>query len=84
MLRLFELNANYIDSYTYPSSNNTGNITVNRYEEVNRFEKDIKITINHTPEELRGLDVDSLCLYYLDEDSKRWPFSPKSAYHLIG
>ena len=45
---------------------------VDNGEKVNRLNKDLEISIQNTPEELRGLDIDSLRLYYLDEDTKQW------------
>ncbi len=66
----------------YPATDSTGTQTVALFElnaketsserAVNRFNKELEITINHTPEELSGLDVDSLYLYYLDEKTQQW------------
>jgi RHS repeat-associated protein len=39
---------------------------------VSQFQKELTITVKHTPEDLRGLDTDSLRLYYLDELTKQW------------
>ena len=39
---------------------------------VSQFNKGLPITIQHTTDELRGLDTDSLHLYYLDESSHQW------------
>jgi len=39
---------------------------------VNKFDKQLLITIKHTPEELHGLDLDSLKLCYLDEKELIW------------
>jgi hypothetical protein len=56
MVNLFELNATQVDSK----------------EKVKKFNKELEITIQHTPEELAGLDLDSLYLYYLDEETRQW------------
>ncbi len=65
----------------YPQSS-TGMRMVNSFEltaydssskaEIRHFPTNLEISINHTMEELTGLDIDSLCLYYLDEDSLQW------------
>ncbi|MBN1692598.1 MAG: hypothetical protein JW845_03485 [Dehalococcoidales bacterium] len=44
----------------------------NSENKVHQFKKNIEITIQHTQEELAGLDIDSLYLYYLDEDKGEW------------
>lgn len=40
--------------------------------QLNRFKKELQLTIQHTPAELAGLDIDSLGLYYLDEKTNEW------------
>jgi len=40
--------------------------------EITQFNKGLTISIQHTPEELRGLDLDTLKLCYLDEDTRKW------------
>ncbi|MFC1925132.1 LamG-like jellyroll fold domain-containing protein [Chloroflexota bacterium] len=39
---------------------------------IKKFNKELTLTIKHTPEELRGLDLDTLKLSYLDEDTNTW------------
>ena len=41
-------------------------------KKIKKFHKDLEVSIQHTPEELRGLNINSLRLYYLDEESKQW------------
>ncbi len=59
MFNVFELNA-YLVQLAIPAI------------KIGRFNRDLTISIKHTPEELAGLDVDTLRLYYLDEDSGQW------------
>lgn len=40
--------------------------------EVNRFQKGLDISIKHDPRDLRGLDLNTLRLYYLDEETRQW------------
>ena len=56
MVSLFELNARL------PGSG----------KKVSQFNKNLEISIHHDPGELRGLDLDTLRLYYLDEKSQQW------------
>lgn len=56
MVKLFDLNANYSDSS----------------EKVKKFNKELTISVKHEPEELKRVDIDSLRLYYLDENSQKW------------
>jgi hypothetical protein len=56
MINLFELNASVAESG----------------EKVSQFNRDLEITIKHDPNELRGLNIDSLRLYYLNEKSRQW------------
>ncbi len=62
VLRLFELNAQDSQSGT----------------KVSQFNKDIEISIYHSPGELDGLDAGSLRLYYLDENTRQWMPVPSS------
>ena len=39
---------------------------------INKFKQDLNISIQHDPDELRGVDVDSLRLFYLDESNGQW------------
>jgi RHS repeat-associated protein len=36
------------------------------------FTKNLEISIKHEPEEVAGIDINSLCLYYLDEETRQW------------
>jgi hypothetical protein len=56
MVNLFELNARLV-------SND---------EKFSQFQKGLEISIFHSPDELAGLDIDSLNLYYLDEKTRQW------------
>jgi hypothetical protein len=56
MIRQFELNG---------SDSNTK-------EKVSRFNKELQISIQHDPEDLRGVNIDSLRLYFLDEVTNDW------------
>jgi len=56
MVSLFELNA-------YDSQSK---------EKVSQFNKELQITIQHNPKELAGLNIESLRLYYLDDQSRQW------------
>ena len=56
IVNFFELNSNKHDSDN----------------KVHEFKKEIEITIQHTPEELAGLDINSLYLYSLDEKKREW------------
>lgn len=40
--------------------------------EVSKFNRNLEISIRHGEEELKGLNVDSLRLYYLDEETRQW------------
>jgi RHS repeat-associated protein len=64
MLNLFELNA-------FETESN---------DKVSEFRKNLEISIQHDPEELKGLDVDSLRLYYYDEKTFQWVPVPDSKY----
>jgi len=64
IINLFELNARIADSG----------------EKFSQFNKELEISIQHTPEELIGLDIDSLRLYYIDEKSRQWVPVPSSKY----
>lgn len=39
---------------------------------VTQFNKDLEITVKHTPQELRGLNLDTLRLFYLDPKTRQW------------
>ncbi|MFA4835693.1 MAG: RHS repeat-associated core domain-containing protein [Dehalococcoidia bacterium] len=41
-------------------------------EKVNKFKKNLQITIQHDESDLAGLDIDSLKLCYLDEQTGQW------------
>jgi RHS repeat-associated protein len=56
MVSLFELNANLVESG----------------EKVSQFNTNLEISIKHDPAELKGLNIESLQLYYLDEESRQW------------
>jgi len=56
MLKLFELNDRYSNSL----------------EKVAKFNKDLTISINHQPGELERVDINSLRLCYLDDNSRKW------------
>jgi hypothetical protein len=56
IIRTFELNA----------------YNLNTKEKVNQFNEDLQITIHNNEEDLAGIDIDSLRLYYLDEDTLEW------------
>jgi RHS repeat-associated protein len=43
-----------------------------------KFEKELTLTIQHTEDELAGLDLDSLHLYYLNEETSEWELVPDS------
>jgi len=60
MVKLFELNATASDSK----------------EKIKKFNKNYEITLQHTAGELAGLDLDSLHLYYLDEQTRQWVLVP--------
>jgi RHS repeat-associated protein len=45
---------------------------VDNEKEISKFNRELELSIQHTPEELKGLDVHSLSLYYLDEESRQW------------
>ena len=47
---------------------------------VDNFAKDLTITIKHDPDDLRGLDVDSLNLYYFNDETKQWLLAKSSEY----
>ncbi|MEQ4487937.1 MAG: RHS repeat-associated core domain-containing protein [Dehalococcoides mccartyi] len=53
-----------------------GASTAGSGEKVSTFNKSLTLSIQHSPHELQGLDVDSLCVYYLDEKSKEWVAVP--------
>ncbi len=55
-LSLFELNARLQDSN----------------KKITHFNKNIEITITHNNDDLNGIDIESLSLYYLDEETKQW------------
>jgi hypothetical protein len=44
----------------------------NTKEKVSRFKQNLQITIQNEESDLDGLDPDSLCLYYLDDESGGW------------
>jgi RHS repeat-associated protein len=46
--------------------------TVDSREQVSRFQKDLELTIQYNPEELEGYDLESLRLYYLDQETLQW------------
>jgi len=48
---------------------------------VSKFDKELQITIKHSPEDLRGLDVNSLRLFYFDETSRQWVPVSSSKYN---
>jgi hypothetical protein len=64
------------------ASSSTGMKIVNSFElnatqddaktNIHQFEKGMELTIQNTAEELAGLDIDSLNLYYLDEKTLEW------------
>jgi streptogramin lyase len=43
----------------------------------------LEITIQHSEKDLAGLDVDSLHLYYLDEQTSQWQILPDSHYDKV-
>ena len=47
---------------------------------VSEFNKELQITIKHSPGDLAGLDVNSLRLFYFDEANKQWVPVPSSKY----
>jgi len=47
---------------------------------VSKFDKELQITIKHSPEDLGGLDTDSLRLFYLDEKAQQWILVESSKY----
>lgn len=40
--------------------------------EVSKFKRNLEISIQHNTDDLKGLNVDSLRLYYLDEETRQW------------
>ncbi len=64
MLNLFELNAKLVSSGA----------------KVSEFNQELTITIQHTPDELAGLDTDSLRLYCLNEKTLMWEPVTTSKY----
>ena len=56
MFNLFELNAKEKESGTVLS----------------KFNKNLEISIKHGAEDLNGIDIDSLQIYYLDEKTRQW------------
>jgi RHS repeat-associated protein len=61
MLNVLELNAFHVHWGTVITSN-----------KVRQFNQELTISIKHEAEELRGLDIDTLKLCYLDEASGEW------------
>jgi RHS repeat-associated protein len=71
-----------IEFIEYTPSGSTGMVMLSNFElnakgkdsgkAFSKFEKDLEITIKHEPEELTGIDIDSIRLYYLDENTGQW------------
>lgn len=51
------------------------------YREIKEFNKGLTLSIRHDAWELRGLDLNSLKLCYLDEDTREWVPVPDSSYN---
>jgi RHS repeat-associated protein len=81
IVNLFELNAYSvdvkdddigIDVATQGAENDTTTENTGEKYEHFKFEKELTLTIQHSEEELAGLDTDSLHLYYLNEETGEW------------
>ena len=80
MLRVFQLQAWAAagEDLSAPVKAGTGPLTaemlqaLRRGPRLERFRSPLVLTIRHTEEELRGLDLDTLGLYHLDEETGRW------------
>lgn len=49
-------------------------------EEITSFNKELTLSIEHAPNDLQGLDVDTLKLYHLDESTRQWVPVASSAH----
>ncbi len=79
MLNVFEMNAFVQEKRGEEKGEGAPQAGIMR-REINKFKKGLTVSIQHTPEDLAGLDVDTLKLYYLDETTRQWVPVPSSKF----
>jgi len=63
---------NVVELHAFTREEVEGSEGPDLHSEVTRFNKKLTLSFQHSPEELRGLDLDTLKLYCLDEETRQW------------